>query len=54
MLTKRGIIVFGQERKNDIHEGHLVEDGEGEGTGLHQVPQQVHTLHHHSCWPTTA
>jgi hypothetical protein len=54
MLTKRGIIVCSQERKDDIHEGHLVEDGEGEGARLHQVPQQVHAFHQHSCWPTTA
>ncbi len=54
MLTKQGITVCSQERKDDIHEGHLVEDGEGEGARLHQVPQQVHTLHKHSCGPATA
>jgi hypothetical protein len=55
MVTKRGIIVCSEERKDDIHEGHLVEDGEGEWARLHQVPQQVHALHQHCCGgPTTA
>jgi hypothetical protein len=43
--TYGGIDVVTKERQDYVHERHLVEDVEGDGAGLHQVPQQVQTLH---------